>query len=152
MNHVFARKIFMLSKQTIFIFIAIVFVFSYPIYLFPVLNASGPGWRTNIGRPWQTFIIPILFLLIAILYGIIDRRNSQFSKHIFLAHLFLTIVPPILINYPFAQYFISYYFDNPVGLVRLYKILRWMTYGYFIMEIGWAIALLVKLNQQTKRI
>ncbi|HMG66199.1 MAG TPA: hypothetical protein VK588_00890, partial [Chitinophagaceae bacterium] len=65
----------MFSKNGLFILIAIFFVFTYPFTIRTWNLNETIGWYTTIGRPWQTYLLPLWFLLIYLTYQKLSSRE-----------------------------------------------------------------------------
>jgi hypothetical protein len=58
------------------------------------------GWY---GRGFWTFFIPLWFLLVFLTYRKASSSNIEISNYFFWGHVFLSIVPAFLFNYPFLN-------------------------------------------------
>ncbi len=134
----------MLSKQTVFILIAIFFVFSYPWPVAFNLNTTI-GWHTTIGRPWFTYLIPAWFLLISLIYQTLKKRGKIISNYFFWTHALLSIVPPCIFNYPFVLFFLHAAKSDTVDILTKYNIVIWTTDLYVISQIIFMLIILFKL-------
>jgi hypothetical protein len=90
----------MWTKHGLFLAIAIFFIFSYPIITRTWSLNYSIGWH---GREFWTFLIPIWFLLVFLTYKKTSSNNIEISNYFFWLHLFLSIVPAFLFNYPFLK-------------------------------------------------
>ena len=90
----------MWTKYSIFLLIAIYFIFSYPVVTRTWNVNYTIGWYA---RDWKTFLLPIWFILIFLTYKKISFQNHQPSTYFFWFHVFITIIPTFFFNHPFLN-------------------------------------------------
>lgn len=134
----------MFSKNALFILIAIYFIFTYP-FTIRIWNLNESiGWFSTIGRPWQTYLIPLWFLLIFLTYEKLSAKGIEINNIFFWLHILLTIIPTLFINYPFIKN--SYSPDttiaDPIGkifrvnlYVNLYFVAQALLYAFLLFKL-----------------
>ncbi len=134
----------MLSRNGLFILIAIYFVFTYPLSVNGWSLNDAIGWHTTIGRSWQTLLIPCWFILIFIIYQKISSRDVLIPGTMFWSHIGVSTIPTIFINHPFAEefYYKSYFSENPLteikiisSFIPLYLMLQFAFFGYLVYKL-----------------
>ena len=90
----------MLSRHSVFILIAICFIFTYPRIIHSWSLNDSIGWST---RPLETYFIPLWFLLIFFTYTYFKKKIISVSKYFFWTHALLSFIPIFFINYPFIR-------------------------------------------------
>src|SRR5438046_2950229 len=90
----------MMTKYSLFIVIAIYFIFSYPLITTTWNLNYSIGWHT---RDWRTYLLPLWFLLIFLTYKQLSARDIEIPKYLFWLHIAITIVPSFFFNYPFLK-------------------------------------------------
>lgn len=88
------------TKYSLFIVIAVYFVFSYPVITTTLNLNYYIGWHT---RDWQTYLLPLWFLMIFLTYRQLSARQIEIPKYLFWFHLAISVVPSFFFNYPFIQ-------------------------------------------------
>ena len=93
----------MLSRNGVFLLVAIYFIFTYP-YTIRTWNLNESiGWHSTIGRPWQTYLLPLWFLLVFLTYQKLESKKVVIPTFLFWSHVLLTVIPTLYINYPFIS-------------------------------------------------
>lgn len=98
-------------RNSIFILIAIYFVFTYLSTIPQWSLNKSLGWDTDLGRDRTTYLLPFWFSMIFLLYQLANKRKHPISNTFFWSHVIITVVPTLYINYPFAVRFL--HIDNP---------------------------------------
>jgi hypothetical protein len=131
-------------RNFIFVLISIFFIFTYPFTVKQWSLNDAIGWHTTIGRPWLTYLLPIWFLLIFLLYHFDSIRHRTISSNFFWTHAVVTIVPTFFISYPFVtqKYLISKPILNP--LAEINKI-NWSVRLYLTAQFIFLLVLLLKI-------
>ena len=89
----------MLSKHSLFLIVAIYFIFSYPVLVNTWNLNYSIGWHQ---RDWITYLIPLWFFLIFLLYRKVSHRGTEISN-MFWLHLILSFLPSSFFNHPFLS-------------------------------------------------
>jgi hypothetical protein len=92
----------MFSKNGLFLLIAIYFIFTYPFTISTWNLNLSIGWL-SIGRPWQTYLLPLWFLIIFYTYQKISAKGIVINNIFFWSHILVSIIPTLFINYPFIK-------------------------------------------------
>lgn len=94
------------SRQKIFIGVAILSILVIP---FTIDRATSvvPGWHTTIymGPQWFHFVSPVYFLLISLIYRLIEKAVVQVSNSFFVVHVLLSILLIGYVHFPYMSYF-----------------------------------------------
>ncbi len=130
----------MLTKYSLFLLIAIYFVFSYPVVTTTWNLNYSLGWDK---RDWKTFLLPIWFILVFVTYKKISMQGSEISNLFFWSHVLLAVIPTFYFNHPFIKIFNegASVEDNFSGMIRNYRIFLM----YLAIQVIFYILLLVKL-------
>ena len=130
----------MLTKYSLFILIAIYFVFSYPVVTTNWNLNYSIGWY---GRDWKTFLIPIWFLLVFLTYRKISVQHGDISNYFFWSHVLFAFLPTFYFNHPSLKTFdegasAEGNFDN---MIRIYQVFLL----YSVVQVVFYVLLLFKL-------
>lgn len=130
----------MYTRIHLFILVAIYFVFTYPFTIQNLNLGVTIGWSTG-DRPWGTWLLPLWFLLIFFTYRKIDSKGGGANGTFFWSHIALTLIPTLVINYPFVRY--GYFFrtdaDDPVG--RIFQVNIAVTVYLFVQLLFYCFLL-----------
>ena len=127
-------------RQLTFLIVGLFFVFSYP-YLSNQLNLGTlMGWQAC---DLQTYLIPFWFVAIAFLYKKLDQTKKIVSSLFFKIHIFSTIIPPFIFNYPFVLLFLKSGNENQI--LTTYLLIVWLMDLYALIQIVFAAILFIRL-------
>jgi len=98
------------------------------------------GWQA---RDLQTYLIPFWFVAIAILYKKLDQKRKVVSSLFFKTHIFSTIIPPLIFNYPFVLFFLN--IGDKDQVLKNYLLIVWLMDLYALIQIIFATILFVRL-------
>jgi hypothetical protein len=134
----------MFSKNALFILIAIYFIFTYPFTIRTWNLNEAIGWHSTIGRPWQTYLIPLWFILIFFTYQKLSTKGIIIKNIFFWLHVLLTMIPTVIINYPFVKsnYSLDTTIEDPIG--KIFRINLYVKL-YFVAQVSLYAFLLFKL-------
>jgi hypothetical protein len=90
----------MWTKYSLFLLIAIYFIFSYPVITRTWNLNYTVGWY---GRDLKTYFLPIWFLLVFLTYKKISLQKGELSDSFFWCHVAFSLIPTFYFNHPFLQ-------------------------------------------------
>lgn len=114
--------------------------------MLPQFNLNNSiGWHVTIGRTKGSFLIPVWFLLIYIIYQRLARKKIKVGNYFFWSQVILSLIPPFIFNFPFVRYFLKTPVFNPIETLHRYYMIIWTIDVYIIVQFLFGILLLYKL-------
>lgn len=138
---------YMNKKSLVFVGIAVLFVFTYPFRF----NFIANGWTVSYGRPWYGYLLPVYYLLMALLYYYRIRIHRPASDGFFWGHVMLTILPAIFINEPMIQFFFNSARFDRYEIVRNFKRLELVGWVFWCGQLYFTVNLLFEIVFKLKQ-
>jgi hypothetical protein len=130
----------MLTKYSLFLLIAVYFVFSYPVI--------SRNWNLNYsiglyGRDWKTYLLPIWFFIVFLTYRKMASQKAEASDFFFWLHIAVTVIPTFYFNHPFIK---TYSERTPIeDAVRKMNRVHLAFLLYMVVQVLFYVFLLIKL-------
>lgn len=90
----------MSTKYSLFLLIAVYFIFSYPVV--------SRNWNLNYsiglyGRDWKTYLLPVWFFLVYLTYRKVSAQKVEPSEYFLWLHVAAALIPTFYFNHPFLK-------------------------------------------------
>jgi hypothetical protein len=99
------------------------------------------GWSAE--RGWATFIWPVWYTLVFILYRWLTMKNKPVTATFFWIHVSVSVIPAFLLNYPFKGWILQK--TASADFLSTISIFNWLTLVYLIIQVIYAILISIKL-------